>query len=298
MTVEPTFVSPVAPNPSAFPDWENIAVEAKCPLCDYNLRGLTEPRCPECGYQFDWPSVLDPDKKKHPYLFEHHAERNIWSFLQTLLHSLEPGRFWTALQPTHHFRAGRAILYWALYALTPLLPAGVAVFEAVRAQMLMPVFRRLPWAAPPTLSFKLVLRSVGGRIGVYAILVSVALVACWPWLNYLALMIFQQSMRRAQVKSSHVLRCVIYSGDLIFWYSLLAAGAFLIFGPAQLAGPIRDLVSLLSFGALLTSMIIAVRMSIAYRRYLKFDHAFATILAAQIVLVLTIFTFAVYISTR
>ena len=25
--------------------------EARCPLCDYNLRGLSRPRCPECGQE-------------------------------------------------------------------------------------------------------------------------------------------------------------------------------------------------------------------------------------------------------
>jgi hypothetical protein len=297
MTVDPTFVSPVAPNTSASPEWENIAVEAKCPLCDYNLRGLVEPRCPECGYQFDWPSVLDADKRKHPYLFEHHPERNVRSFLQTSFHSLKPSVFWQTLQPTHRVRPRRAVLYWAPYSLMPLLAAGVAVFEAVRVQMLFPAFRP-PWAAPPSLSFDYVLQSVGGRPGAYAILAAVALLAIWPWLNFLALMIFQQSMRRAHVKPSHVVRCAIYSGDLIFWYSLLAAGAVLLVGPTYLSWPIANFLLFLTLGAILTGIVIAVRMWIAYRRYMKFDHAFATILASQIIVVLTIFTLLMCIMTR
>jgi hypothetical protein len=28
-----------------------------CPQCDYNLTGLSEPRCPECGTIFDWEQV-------------------------------------------------------------------------------------------------------------------------------------------------------------------------------------------------------------------------------------------------
>jgi hypothetical protein len=29
----------------------------QCPSCDYNLSGLIEPRCPECGGTFDWDAV-------------------------------------------------------------------------------------------------------------------------------------------------------------------------------------------------------------------------------------------------
>ena len=45
-----------------------------CPLCEYNLRGLSEPRCPECGYRFEWAELRDPSRRLHPYLFEHHPE--------------------------------------------------------------------------------------------------------------------------------------------------------------------------------------------------------------------------------
>jgi hypothetical protein len=37
------------------PDW-NIG----CPQCGYPLRGLPSHRCPECGLEFDIPSILQP----------------------------------------------------------------------------------------------------------------------------------------------------------------------------------------------------------------------------------------------
>src|SRR5258706_7788096 len=51
------------------PDWEQIEHTVACPLCDYNLRGLNSPRCPECGFVFKWREGLDPTRPKDQYLF-------------------------------------------------------------------------------------------------------------------------------------------------------------------------------------------------------------------------------------
>jgi len=40
------------------PDWDAIDFDVLCSRCDYNLRTLTRPRCPECGLEFQWPEVL------------------------------------------------------------------------------------------------------------------------------------------------------------------------------------------------------------------------------------------------
>ncbi len=36
-----------------FPD-----MDIPCPHCGYNLRGIVEPRCPECGREFDSDQLL------------------------------------------------------------------------------------------------------------------------------------------------------------------------------------------------------------------------------------------------
>src|SRR5215213_6018623 len=96
------------------PSLASPAAEILCPLCDYNLRGLIEPRCPECGFAFSWEELSDPQRRVHPYAFEHHAERNLWSFRKTLLGGLRPGRFWRTLFPTQPSRPRRLILYWLI----------------------------------------------------------------------------------------------------------------------------------------------------------------------------------------
>ena len=36
-----------------------------CPLCGYDLRGLVDPRCPECGYRFVWADLTDSTRRRH-----------------------------------------------------------------------------------------------------------------------------------------------------------------------------------------------------------------------------------------
>jgi len=58
---EPTQQSAIAPGP------EGVSQDVPCPQCEYNLRGLTIPRCPECGFRFDWttlPQLIDLDRLK------------------------------------------------------------------------------------------------------------------------------------------------------------------------------------------------------------------------------------------
>lgn len=103
---------PVDPEPVAAPDWDHLSADIECPLCRYNLRGLVQPRCPECGYAFDWLDLLDVSRRKHPYLFEHHPNQNIWSFFKTLGGGLLPKRFWKQLKPSQPGDASRLVLYW------------------------------------------------------------------------------------------------------------------------------------------------------------------------------------------
>src|SRR5437667_12482923 len=88
-----------------------------CPMCEYDLRGQVEPRCPECGARFDWDELRDPARRLHPYLFEHHPEQNVRSFRRTLVGGLRPKKFWTTLYPTQPSRLRRLLLYFLIYLL-------------------------------------------------------------------------------------------------------------------------------------------------------------------------------------
>src|SRR5438034_2766364 len=101
-------VNPVA---QSAPDWATLSGDIECPLCGYNLRGLSDARCPECGHQFCWANLIDPERRKHPFLFEHHPERNVWSFCRTVLAGLRPWRFWSSLLPVQPSNPRRLVLY-------------------------------------------------------------------------------------------------------------------------------------------------------------------------------------------
>jgi hypothetical protein len=290
-------------------EWSTISTNIECPLCLYNLRGLSEPRCPECGYQFQWIDLLDPTRRRHRYLFEHHPERNVWSFFRTLLNGLWPRKFWNDVKPTHLVRPRRLVIYWVLCSfLVLLLPIAQAVHlgadlarsNAYGRLFFMSAAGNTPASAPARqLYMDANLPLPPSRVffqqywqllrGNYLPMVSVELgsIAAWPWLTFAALMVFQASMRKAKVQRAHVLRCVIYSADMSILYTSIVilavtwviTAAFLFHRP-----DVRDYYA---FWLVLLLWVIRLdKLVIAYRKYLQFDHPFLTVLASQIIVLL------------
>lgn len=252
-----------------------VALDVPCPLCGYNLRGQSEPRCPECGYRFDWKDLLDPARKFHLYLFEFHPKRNFWSFWRTLVGGLRPWQFWSVLRPDQASRPHRLLLYWVLTALVGLVGA---------ASVYVGVLFATDWDP-----------AEGVRLVGPAYLFWWAWGLLWPWLTFLTLMIFRASMRRARVKTVHVLRCVLYSSDVALWPALAAAAASAVVASISLFEGSHFwfwhsqwgvVYQLMNTAYLLASVFAALKLVAAYQRYLKFDHAVATVVAAQVIVVL------------
>ena len=300
-----------------------------CPMCDYDLRGQAEPRCPECGYRFEWPQLLDPELKRHPYLFEHHPRRNVRSFVRTLVGGFLPRRFWRSLRPSQPSAPRRLVLYWVLATLLVLLmPAvdAVRIFRADAAehedrrrrvllgmqraiatstgmnmQMLQQELARAGglqgWVDeryPPAMSWRFVSGWLfGGRAGDWSRhmpgqwptlkrMLHVPLIyAAWPWLTFVTLMIFRASMRRAKVKTVHVLRCTLYSCDagvlLVPLGGLLGGSVAYAYLPAL--GGIG--IDYRMVAALLFAGYTSYRLAAAYALYMRFDRPAATALASQ-----------------
>lgn len=320
------------PVSASAPDWSTIVEDTFCPLCDYNLRGLIESRCPECGYRFLWTEVLDPTRRRHRYLFEHHPQRNVWSFFKTLFGGLRPRRFWSSLYPTQPSRRRRLIGY-ALVTAAPLLFLCLGILgmggynyaqdiQQTRARFAANLAARSRDPAVAQLigkhgSIQAYVDTIMPRVlsaefwSVVFRRTSVTtrmllMLLIWPAATYVALLVFRISMRRARIKSIHVVRCIAYSFDALFWPGVLWLAVLISLAIASpnhvetlLSGDFRwrrflwngslELYCAICFlyAALAVALILsAYRLATAYRLYLRFDHPLATVLVSQLIVLL------------
>lgn len=278
--------------PVAAINWQSVADEIHCPLCDYNLRGLNEPRCPECGSRYAWSDLFDAARRLHPFLYEHHPERSFPAFWKTLAAGLRPRRFWQGLHPVQPCYRGRLFRYACLTMGVQLLVMVVSHLTWAYEGL---VATANGWGAPPAgvpgPSISAVLAQSMTRLDARTLLVG-----CWPplmlllWsaVSCLTLFIFQTSMRRARLRSVHVFRAVVYSFDLLLWFAVLLLSvdsARMIFAVESATVPHVEVL----FGLIRCCVVVACislaayRLMMAYRHYLQFDRPYATILASQII---------------
>ncbi len=292
--------STTADTPTARINWDQVEDGILCPLCAYNLRGLEEPRCPECGSRYTWSDLFDPARRLHPFLYEHHPEMGFRAFWRTLAAGLRPGRFWRRLHPVQPCHGRRLFRYACLTIGAQLLVLVLAhlawTYERLTMMTVWWAWGQVPPSGLSGPSFTSVLTKslawLGWRNlleGSWAPLVLLA----WPLLSCSTLFIFQASMRRARIRSVHVLRAIVYSFDLLLWFvvPLLVVGGLRVLLALQ-AGPqsfVLEMFGLGQFCVVLVCMLLAAyRLTRAYRHYLQFDRPVWTILASQCICVLIV----------
>ncbi len=212
--------------------------QAHCPRCGYDLRGETARwafQCPvrgvcsECGYDFDWFTLLSPRFAPPPGFFE--ADPRFATLLRTLRKSLRPREFWSWVHmgyPVHVVRATiagvvamlscylvLATIAATLWILAPLFTIWLAPAQpAVVSQMLSadapPISVRVVSMYGPavTSTWKSTIQSVSIRWAGFSALqrMMVAATILLPF----SFSLLPTTMRRARVRPRHLARIFAY----------------------------------------------------------------------------------------
>jgi len=283
--------APTAPAPAldAPPDWSQITEDIVCPLCEYNLRGLSTPRCPECGYRFAWPELLDWRLKRHPYLFEHQDKRRIRAYLCTLAGGLRPRKFWRSLHPMQASRPLRLLAYWFLGAIlfTILTSVEMTLEFAWMWRAQMPTWRGAPafYRNADILDWSWMYWRRGYA---FAEIPPIALPPLlFPWLVFLALLVFQITMRRQRIRTHHMARCALYAYDPAILALILLLKPLFVFLSSLGTGTVSRTSEEGYFALALVALVLfAYRLQRAIALYLRFHRPLATTMAAQVVALL------------
>lgn len=125
--------------------------------------------------------------------------------------------------------------------------------------------------------------------GLKGIFLSWSLVMMWPVTTLLSLLIFRISMKRAKVRTVHMRRCVAYSIDLVNFVFLCLMFQVLPW-LALLIAP--SLVQVTDTWQIVLNAVACLsgwyRLWMALRLYLRFEHAFLTASASQIIAFLVV----------
>jgi hypothetical protein len=282
--------------PDGRPDWDAIAFDVFCSRCEYNLKTLTRPLCPECGLEFDWRVVLDDATWRSDFLFEHHwQKRPVRSWLKTVWESFRPARFWSQVSIHHRIQAG-PLWFMLGFSVIPFLvirhaTAGIGwlIVDKLLLKWLPPAYFG-PW----------VLEGIAGRFRHITLLPFADFRTCLRdaatlWLILLAaltlLCSLRQTLGRCRVRSIHILRiiscvstpvlvlCALWVDGyncLVQWPVLLDSEGFMALGPALLM--------------LTPPTIFALFLGVGLKRYLQLPRAWLLAIVTVIVSFLFIFT--------
>ena len=292
-----------------------------CPLCSYDLRGLSAGRCPECGHAFNPVELRRAQELRHPYLFEHHPRRPWHSVAATLMGSCRPGRFWKRLRPETPLYPRRVVGYWFLLQFLALMQwlafwaylvfAGgtSSQWTAVkRRYSYIGVYRAMPrWRqdVQDEITNGDYVAEQWSRI-IEILLEPIArlwpmlvLVLAWGWGVVLCMQIFRRTMRQARIDTGHVLRVGLYGGDVLPLFLLATLALSLITWGRPLYHlewftywPYSNSFLTLEAGIVLPLMLFSGwRFLHAHRRYLRLPHALATVAAIELILGLAAIAF-------
>lgn len=296
------------------PDWRTFSLELCCPRCGYNLRGLPQPRCPECGLTFSWTKLITAarEQSKSP-LFEYQwRHKPVRAFIATSCCVLWPWKLWrdTPIELTPRVGAllGFVALWIVLFTLIQVTVGAVYVlwdwWNAGLARA--GVAGMLPAA---TGMLQHLVASAAPR------LVTTVLLGASVWAF---VQIFHQTMSHAHVRRDQVLRVVVFAWlPVMAWQTataaiLVSAQSFgggmswsvvrrvglsspWVYGVVFPGGTLADTCVLLP-GELVTLLLAVASLSVGLDRYLRLRRGrwIGLVTGATIALGWLTLTFAVY----
>ncbi|HMN40182.1 MAG TPA: hypothetical protein PKE29_05005 [Phycisphaerales bacterium] len=199
----------------------------ECPRCGYDLSGAVgawpegscpcEGRCSECGLEVLWRDVLNPAYAMSDLFFETARRKFVRAFFRTWWQSLRPWRLWRGAQMQFPVRAGRLGVFVVLA--TGLVWAVLAVVITVIGRM--GGVRWFGWSSVrPWAMWRWFADGMESLWPIEARFLAPSNIALPPWLvlgwlwmvmTLLMLRLVPQTMRKARVRVSHVVRIWAYS---------------------------------------------------------------------------------------
>lgn len=291
---------PVCPACQLAFDWADaVPVERLiCGKCGYHLFGLLEARCPECGTAFTWEEALDRYRRSRKPIFEYRWRRRpVRSFARTCWLAIRPWRLWRYLE-LHD--PPRALAIGSTCVLALLVSAGLFLLFAslINAVETFVDYFRNPWTKNYIeRHFTQAVMDIltAGFFGNEALAFLIGIVN-WLGITFLAMLLYQPSLRRAAVRTGHVWRIAVYGCVLpipalvlLFGVAHVTYTGLSSFLPRSLDWFLWRFMAVWALDTASWTLIALATVSIsgAYRHYLRFRHAMGMAVGAQAIAILS-----------
>jgi hypothetical protein len=260
-----------------------------CPLCGYDLRGLAEPRCPECGCRFDWDALRRRRSSEQRLLFERARRHDlVEAFWFTQWQAFRPRHLWHQLPADDGpVRPGRLVLYWGLSNLP--IAVGTAVFLAIALDVVGQA--HAPIGSAEFTRYFLQFGTGDTHLSPYAVF---AAAAGWPPLSWAALRLLVGQ----RVAGGRLLRVAAYGCDVSLLLGAAEVGLFMFADADVFFRRWMDQVPAMTTAAVLvgTGAIVFRRLTFACRDHLRLERPITVALASQAIVILVLGAIAAVVS--